>query len=56
MRYCWFGQFAQTFVKDLKLVEDPMLTAVASRSIAKSKEFGSEYNSKYVFGSYKELF
>lgn len=50
------GNIAHTFAKDLKLVEDATLTAVASRNISKSKEFGSEYNSKYTFGSYSELF
>lgn len=50
------GNIAHTFAKDLKLVEDAVLTAVASRNISKSKEFSSEYNSKYAFGSYNELF
>lgn len=50
------GGIAHTFAKDLKLVEDAILTAVASRNITKSKGFSNEYNSKYAFGSYTELF
>ena len=50
------GKIAQTFVKDLALVGDNRLTAVASRSLSKAKEFAETYGAKYSFGSYEELF
>lgn len=50
------GSIAHSFVKDLLLVNDAELTAVASRSIAKAKEFSEQYHATYAFGSYTELF
>ena len=50
------GSIANHFVKDLALVEDSELVAVASRSIEKAEEFSEHYASKYAFGSYEELF
>jgi predicted dehydrogenase len=50
------GSIANHFVKDLALVEESELVAVASRSIDKAEEFAKTYQSKYAFGSYEELF
>lgn len=50
------GKIAQTFVKDLALVGENRLTAVASRSLSKATEFAETYGAKYSFGSYEELF
>ncbi|WP_405266516.1 Gfo/Idh/MocA family protein [Cellulophaga sp. Ld12] len=50
------GSIANHFVKDLALVEDSELVAVASRSIEKAEKFSKIYASKYAFGSYEELF
>tara|TARA_R110000796_G_scaffold88850_7_gene192150 strand:- start:27385 stop:28368 length:984 start_codon:yes stop_codon:yes gene_type:complete len=50
------GSIAHSFIKDLLLVNDAELTAVASRNIDKAIEFSTQYNSKYAFGSYEELF
>ncbi|WP_299536582.1 Gfo/Idh/MocA family oxidoreductase [Ulvibacterium sp.] len=50
------GKIAHSFAKDLKLVSDGVLTAVASRDITKAELFAKEYNAKHAFGSYEELF
>ncbi|MBU2996110.1 Gfo/Idh/MocA family oxidoreductase [Cellulophaga baltica] len=50
------GNIAHKFVKDLQLVEGANLTAVASRSIEKAKEFASIYNAKKAYGGYQELY
>lgn len=50
------GKIAHNFAKDLKLVSDGILTAVASRNIEKAELFAKEYNAKHAFGSYEELF
>ncbi len=50
------GHIAHSFVKDLKLVEDGVLTAVASRSLDRANEFADEYGAEHRFGSYQELF
>lgn len=50
------GNIAHQFVKDLLLVKDAELVAVASRDIDKANEFGKEYDSKFNFGSYEELY
>jgi len=50
------GNIAHQFVSDLKLVPNGQLTAVASRSPEKAKEFGEQYAAKFAFGSYRELF
>ncbi len=50
------GKIAHNFAKDLKLVSDGGLTAVASRNIEKAELFAKEYNAKHAFGSYEELF
>jgi predicted dehydrogenase len=50
------GKIAHSFVKDLQLLGDARLTAVASRSLEKAMAFGKEYNVPHCFGSYEELF
>ena len=50
------GSIAHTFAKDLALVSGGTLTAVASRSIDKAKEFANEYGVEHTFDSYDALF
>ncbi len=50
------GHIAHSFAKDLKLVEDGELTAVASRNLDRANEFADEYGAEHRFGSYQELF
>ncbi len=50
------GKIAHSFAKDLQLVSGNELVAVASRSLEKAVDFGRQYNTKFAFGSYDELF
>lgn len=50
------GKIAATFARDLALVPDAELTAVASRNSDKAQAFGSKHQSSYAFGSYEALF
>lgn len=50
------GHIAHSFAKDLQLVADGELTAVASRNIDRANEFADEYGAEHRFGSYQELF
>ena len=50
------GNIAHTFSKDLNLVKNGKLVAVASRSLEKARNFADEYNAPLAFGSYEELF
>jgi len=50
------GHIAHSFAKDLKLIDDGELTAVASRSLDRANEFAEEYGAEHRFGSYQELF
>lgn len=50
------GNIAHSFSKDLRLVEQGRLMAVASRSLEKAKAFAKEYDAPLAFGSYEELF
>ncbi|MFD0797393.1 Gfo/Idh/MocA family protein [Maribacter chungangensis] len=50
------GKIANTFAKDLALVADNRLCAVASRSLSKAKDFAETYAADHAFGSYGELF
>lgn len=50
------GKIAQSFANDLRLVDDGMLVAAASRNLERAQSFASEYNATYAFGSYEELF
>lgn len=50
------GNIAHSFAKDLALVADNQLCAVASRSLDKASEFAETYGAAHAFGSYEELF
>lgn len=50
------GKIAHSFAKDLQLVTDGELVAVASRNIERAQEFGSKYGATSYFGSYEALF
>ena len=50
------GKIADTFARDLALVPDATLMAVASRGLDKAETFKTTHNAKYAFGSYEELF
>lgn len=50
------GSIANHFVKDLLLVEDAELVAVASRSSEKAQAFAEEYRAKNHFDTYESLF
>lgn len=50
------GHIAHSFAKDLKLVTDGKLTAVASRNLDRAKLFAEEYQAEHAFGSYQDLF
>lgn len=50
------GNIAHTFAKDLALVNNNTLNAVASRSLEKAKSFADMYGATNSFGSYEEMF
>lgn len=50
------GKIAHSFAKDLKLIDDGHLAAVASRNVERAKMFAQEYGADEYFGSYAELF
>lgn len=50
------GKIANKFAKDLALVENCELTAVASRSAEKGRQFGAQYGVKAIYSSYDDLF
>lgn len=50
------GNIAKSFANDLMLVDDGVLTAVASRTKERAKLFAEEYGAKEYFGSYDALF
>ena len=45
------GNIAQSFASDLKLVNEGMLVAVASRSKEKAEEFGKKNDAKLVLAA-----
>ena len=49
------GNIAHQFARDLALIKEAELYAVASRSINKAKDFGAKYKAKKMYGSYQEL-
>ena len=49
------GRIAHKFAKDLALVENAKLHAVASRSLERAKEFARQYGATHAFGSYDEM-
>src|SRR5690606_10871637 len=50
------GKIARSFARDLELVNDGTLVAVASRDIERATAFGAEWNVPLVFGRYQDLF
>ncbi len=50
------GKIAHSFAKDLALVPDGRLVAVASRSLERAREFAHGYGAEKLFGSYDALF
>lgn len=50
------GGIAHKFAKDLLLVEESSLEAVASRNLKKAEAFSKQFNSSNFYGSYEELF
>ncbi len=50
------GKIADTFARDLALVPNATLAAVASRGLEKAVAFKEKYNATHAFGSYDELF
>ena len=49
------GNIAHQFAKDLMLVEEAELTAVASRNLDKAQEFAKNYDCKNAYDSYDAI-
>lgn len=49
------GNIAHQFAKDLMLIEDANLAAVASRNLEKSQGFAKEYDCQKAYSSYDEI-
>jgi len=49
------GNIAHQFAKDLLLVEEAEITAVASRNLDKAQEFAEKYNCKKAYDSYEAI-
>jgi predicted dehydrogenase len=49
------GNIAHQFAKDLMLIDDAELAAVASRNLEKSKEFAKQYNCQKAYSSYEAI-
>lgn len=50
------GNIAGKFANDLKLIDEAVLTAVASRSKEKALSFAKTHQSEFAFDSYEQLF
>ena len=50
------GKIARHFANDVKLIDNALLTAVASRNQGRAQEFADEYDIPHVFNEYEELF
>jgi predicted dehydrogenase len=50
------GHIANSFAKDLRLIQNGKLMAVASRDLERAINFAKEYEAPFAFGSYGELF
>lgn len=50
------GHIANSFAKDLRLIQNGKLMAVASRDLERARAFAKEYDAPLAFGSYQELF
>jgi predicted dehydrogenase len=49
------GNIAHQFAKDLMLVEEAEITAVASRNLQKAQEFAQNYDCKKAYDSYDDI-
>lgn len=49
------GNIAKKFAKDISILKDAKLVAVASRDFDKAVEFCKEFDIQHAFGSYEEL-
>ena len=57
MGYCSSRENCTSFrKKTYNWLKMEKLTAVASRSLDRAKEFASDYGAEYAYGSYQELF
>ncbi|MBV6425629.1 MAG: scyllo-inositol 2-dehydrogenase (NADP(+)) IolU [Haliscomenobacter sp.] len=50
------GRIAQKFARDMAVLPQAKLHAVASRSLDRAREFAAQYGATHAFGSYEELF
>ncbi|MBL7471543.1 Gfo/Idh/MocA family protein [Robertkochia sediminum] len=50
------GNIARELARDLALVPDAELVAVASHAAERAEDFAQEFGANYAFGSYQELF
>lgn len=50
------GRIAHSFAKDLRLTKTSELVAVASRNLDRATDFAKEFEAKYAYASYEELF
>ncbi|MBF2709007.1 Gfo/Idh/MocA family protein [Flavobacterium soyangense] len=50
------GNIGHQFAKELLLIEEAQLTAVASRNIDKAKDFANSYNCTKAYGNYDAIF
>lgn len=49
------GRIAHKFAQDLQQVADTKLVAVASRDLARARDFAQQYGATYAYGSYEEI-
>ena len=49
------GRIAHQFAQDLAVAEGGYLSAVASRSEERAREFADQYQAKFAYGSYREI-
>ncbi len=49
------GRIAQKFVKDIEVLENAKVIAIASRNINRANQFKDEFNLKLAYGSYEEM-
>lgn len=50
------GRIAHKFARDMAVLPQAKLHAVASRSIDRAREFAAQYGAAHAFGSYEELY
>lgn len=50
------GNIASKFTRDIALIDDAEISAVASRAVEKAQAFAEKHNARNAYGSYAELF